>query len=421
MRDDVRGTTRLMRVRRIGAAAALLGAALFVFYSVTRIPVLTHDFGAYYKFSRTLMEGRSVGALYDSTALNDPAHSYGITAIDRSYNPPTSALALLPVAPLDAMPARIAWSVLSIACFLTALVLLLRANQLNWKSAAGIWSITLALAWHPAYVNIALGQLYMVLLVLFALSMLGVIRNNRLLTAAPISLMILFKGYGLVLLVWLVVAKRWREAALACGIVVVAIALLLPWITIADWLLYYEKVFVVLGRLPSDASVAYQAINNFMRHFLLFDAQWSPQPLFVIPEPVVHAVSLAISLIVVVATLVVLSPRRVGLIASYAAALAVSVITSPLSFEYHYILYLPLIVAIVASLIHGLQSDTVGVREWIAFALLLVMAIPLPYQTLQAAPFPLEILAFPKLGAGIGLLVLARGVLGRNTATIVHA
>ncbi|MGH7954794.1 MAG: glycosyltransferase family 87 protein, partial [Gloeomargaritales cyanobacterium] len=326
-------------------------------YAIIHAPRVTHDYGAYYKFSRALIEGRNIGSLYNSTALNDPRYSYEIAPTDISYNPPTNAFTLLPFAWMNAYDARIAWSVFCILLFLWTVFLLFRTYHIPWKENVGLGILTLIFLWYPVYNNIYLGQLYLLLLFLFTLSLWGVTENRPFLTSIPIALAILLKGYGIVPLLWLMYNKRWKESLLAMGFVVIFIACALPVIGTDTWLAYYHAVFVKLGQMPSDSHVAYQAVNNFMHHLFTFDKDWSPYPVFVLPVNIVMGITVLLNLLIVGVVIVKTSGRKEprDCKISYSAAIAVGVVTAPLAFEYHYILFLPLAIGLL-SLLYNTKS-----------------------------------------------------------------
>jgi|SRR5579883_1725247 len=388
-------------------ACLILSIGVFTIYCYPRVPKVTHDYGAYYKFSRALIDGRNVGALYDSTALNDPHYSYGIQQTDVSYNLPTNAFTLLPFAWMDAYSARIAWEIFSISGFIAAIIILLRIYKIPWQGNLGLGVLTLAFAWYPAYNNVTLGQLYMLLLFLFVLSLWGMTEKRIFLTSLPIAAALLLKGYGAIPLLWLLYHKRWREAAIVISTVIIVIAGTLPMLGVESWVTYYHEIFLKLGQMPTDSFVVYQAINNFMRHLFIYSKDWNPYPLMALPSNIIHALVIIINLLVVGIALIKTGGTNDSQKISYAIAMAVGVVTSPLSFEYHYILFLPLVIGLLAKLFSEDLHFQPSSSSIIILAAIVLMALPLHYADLQTASPPLILLAYPKLYAGLIILFIA--------------
>ncbi|HET7152571.1 MAG TPA: glycosyltransferase family 87 protein [Candidatus Kapabacteria bacterium] len=386
-------------------AGCVFSVLIFAMYSYTHVPRLTEGYAAYYKFSRVLVEGKNIGALYDSTALNNPIYDYGIKKYDVLFNPPTSALALAPFAYMNAYDARISWSIVLIIAFLCAIYVLFRIYSVSWRTNVGIGLLALLFVWYPSYINVRFAQIYFLLLFLFAISLYGIKNRRPFLTAIPIALALLLKGYGVVPLLWLLYNKRWREAAISIGFVVIAIAATLPLLGTDSWIAFYNTVFLNLGKMPCEAQVAYQDINGFMMHLFLYNKDWSPFPIFVLPETVVFSISAILNISAIGATIALSSKTRNNVL-SYALAIAVGVITSPLSFEHHYVLFLPLVIGLIAEFSDKDVHTPPNKTTILLLAAILLMALPLHYADLQTASAPLILLAYPKLYAGLAILLI---------------
>jgi len=379
---------------------------LFTAYSIAHIPLQTEGFAAYYRYSRTLFAGKDFTELYDFNTFNDPQHSYGISKLDAPNNLPTNAFTLLPFAWMDAYNARIAWSIFSIILYFFAIYLLLRIYEIHWRANIGLDILCLLFLWYPSYSNVRFGQLYFLLLFLFVLSLYGIKKHRLSLTAVPIAVALLLKGYGIIPLLWLIYNKRWREVVATIGVVIIVIAASLPFFGIDAWVVYYNKVVLQLNGLPSGAHVVYQEINGFIHHLFLYNKDWSPSPLIVLPESVVIYAGLIIN-IFVIGTTIIISSKTMDMVMSYATAIAIGVVTSPLSFEYHYVLFLPLVIGLLAKLFAKDLRFKPNSSSVVLLAAIVLMALPLHYADLQTAPVPLILLAYPKLYAGLAILLIA--------------
>ncbi|MBM2840941.1 MAG: hypothetical protein HW412_1469 [Bacteroidetes bacterium] len=105
--------------------------------------------------------------------------------------------------------------------------------------------------------------------------------------------------------------------------------------------------------------------------------------------------------------------RKIGsgkgdaLLLSYSSAIAVSVVTAPSAEEYHYVLFLPLMVGLILFRVKVLmENQRFRIIDVVLSCAIVLMALPLKYKTLQFESFPMILLAYPRLTAGLVLLFL---------------
>jgi hypothetical protein len=360
----------------------------------------------YYAYARLTLEGEKLDRIYDETYFNAKIREFGFDLQDRANNAPSAGLAYLPVAWLSPPGAKIAWCLLSLAALGYALKVLFDVCAIRPAGPAGLWLLTLVFAWRPLYDTLAYGQVYIVMLLLFALSMKGVLRENTAGTAAPLALAIVLKGYGGVPVLLLALRRRWKEIALAVLIAGSVILATLPLLGPASWWTFAGVVLPSIGSNPSDGHVAYQTVNGFIRHLCMYDPLWLPHPVFPMLPFVVALLSYGGS-VGVAGFVLYRSPWRspAERVRSYAAAIGAGVVTAPLAEEYHFVLFIPLVFVLASDF-----TTEGGAREWkgaaarFAALAVLVMAAPLNYKSLQFASFPAVLLAYPKLYAGLVLL-----------------
>ena len=379
----------------------------FFLYALRAWTHVTHGFVMYYTYSRMLLEGASFEQAYSYTDFNRRIQSYGIEGIrDMPNNPPTTALALLPVAWLPPVEAKAAWTVLSLVLFAIGLYAMLRAYKVKGVDVR-MWSVlALAFLWHPIYDGIAFGQIYFMLFSLFMVAAWAIADTREGLAGSLAGVAFLLKGYGIIPAIWFAL-RRHRKAASAFALtVVIGILVTLPFVHLASWERFANGVVAGLGSRPTDAHVAYQTVNSLLFHLFTFDPQWLPNPLTVFPVFLVTIVSYSINLSLVVIVLIrsrsTSSRERV---LGFSAAIAVSVVTAPLAEEYHFLLLLPLVVGLLLEFLDRwvAKSRQYGLNA-IFLVSVLVLALPLRYKTLQEFAFPLILLAYPKLYAGFGIL-----------------
>ena len=143
----------------------------------------------------------------------------------------------------------------------------------------------------------------------------------------------------------------------------------------------------------------------------MFDKQWSPYPLIDLPAESVLIFTGIITLIIIYLFLknnYDINSRTNLPLLSYAAILGVSVITAPLAEEYHYVLFLPLIAGLAKTMFNDIDSIKKFKPVNIIFIIaIIIMALPFDYKLLQNSHFPVYLLAYPKLYAGITLLMIS--------------
>jgi len=386
---------------------AIVLGTVFLVYSYHASSRMTHGFAMYYTYSRTLLEGGDFHSLYDYSYFNARLSAYGIAGIeDMPNNLPTTSLALLPVAWLSPAASKVAWTVISIILFGLSLVLLFRLFDIRLSDNSAWVLLSLCLGWRPIFDCIALGQVYFLLLFLFTLSVWGLGAKRSLIGGAALSLGSVVKGYGVIPLVWSAVRKQYAfalSAVLFCALIVLGS---LPWLGIASWERFATQVVAHLGQRPTDAHVAFQNINGLLFHLFTYDERWIPSPLVVLPTWTVTGLSYALNLAVVLVVFRSAKGTTVrDRVLSYAAMIAVSVVTAPLAEEYHFVLFLPLVVGLGSRWKEDERTNAWPRSTELLFLVSSVaLALPLHYKTLQASTFPLILLAYPKLYAGLGVL-----------------
>ena len=405
-RETAPSYRRLHTALRIAAA---LSFCVFLLYAVHWMPKVTHGFTMYYVYSRMLIEGDDLGKAFDPDYFNAKVRSYGITdVIDYPNNPPTTALALVPLAWLPPSAAKTAWTTISLILYAFSLLILLRLCGIGLTTTPGLALSTLFFAWRPAYESIALGQLYALLLFLVCLSMVGLNRKSFALLGLPISATILLKGYGFLPALWLAITRRWKAFWWTIAGTGAVVASAWAFLTPGSWSEYYARVVRTMGMLPPDAHVAYQTINGFVHHLFSYDAQWLPHPLLALPPGVVMGMSVALNILLVLHVV----GRHHGQSPEertfwFSAVIAAGVVTAPLAEDYHFVLFLPYVFGVCTTIWkeYSVRRKPSGVH-WICLAAIAIIAMPLQYKELQFASFPIILLAYPKLYAGVALLLM---------------
>ena len=375
----------------------MFSVLLFLGYSVSKSQKVTHGFTSYYTFSRILLEGGEISKAYDSTYFYQKIKDYGIENVyDSPNNLPSSAFLMLPAALLSPGPAKILWTVLSVIFIFISVFMLLKSFDIPVNSITGLMTVSMTFLFYPLYYNVSLGQAYIFILLLLSLSIYGFKKNNLWLAAIPLSLVIILKGYGIIPLIFLAAFKKWRELFTALAISALLVLLTLPVLHIESWQVYYDKVFISLGRDSYASYTAYQTLNSLLRH--IFNAG------------IVNYIFFAFGLVII--ALVILKKNNNDFIIYYAIAIALNMILAPLAEEYHYVLFLPLIF-VLAKLLYGNYKDLKTVTVFFIISVIL-LAVPIEYRSFNSSPFPVFLLGYPKLYAGIILIIITKITLAHN-------
>ena len=400
--------------RIIPRIACLAAFAAFTYHACLWSPRLTSGFAMYYTYARLVLQGESLDRVYDDTYFNARIREFGFNLQDKPNNPPSAGLAYMSVAWLSPAPAKIVWSCLSVAALIWALAILFALSGIRPSGNAGLWLLALVFLWRPAYDSLAYGQIYCLLLLLFALCMKAVARERTGGTAVPLAFALVLKGYGIIPVFLLGIWRRWKEIGVLLVVSACLVAATFPLVGTRSWTAFVGTVMPSLGGLPPNAHVAYQTINGMVRHLFTYDPEWLPHPAVVLPGVAVTLLSYGVrcALLLWVLTRPGFRTGREKFL-SFGAVVAAGVVTAPLAEEYHYVLFIPLIFALAADLARS-RGEWKKLRTLIAASAILLMAAPVEYKHLQCASFPLILLAYPKLYAGLAMLWYSGGVARRR-------
>lgn len=384
-------------------------SAIFVFRTAHHVPRLTHGFAMYYAYARFVIEGGSFSRAYDQQIFDASLSGDGFGDIkDIPNNPPTAALYILPFAWLTPIAAKIAWSALSLLFLFLSLRILFRVFEIPPGSDSGIACLILVFALTPLNDNLLYGQVYTFLLYLFCLSLEGLHKRQNIVSGLPISASTIFKGYGILLIAWHLLRRDWKPFAIALGGICAAALLLLPIFPPDAWAAFFQTRATSLGRNPSDAAVAYQTLNSFVRHLCTADPRWSPSPILNLPSGITTAVSAFVNLGFITLVFLKSFAREEKLELTFARLVCLGVVTAPVAEEYHYLLLVILMLAMNDRLHRLVGSwEKIQLPDVLFLAGTIVVAAPIPYAELNSAPFPTSLAAYPKLYAAILLILVS--------------
>ncbi len=382
------------------AGLALLALLLTCFWPALR--TLRHGFPTYYVSARLILEGRWTAQVYDDAWFSRQVMARTQNQLGEVFapNPPSAALLMLPLAWLDLGPARVAWLWLSLAQVAAAIALLtlslIPRQAAAWRAAF----VAFACLYWPLRENLRLGQVYGLLLLLFALAlwalratpgraparagvMLGVAAAAKL-SGGPLWLVLALRGPG---------RRALAAGGLAAGLVVAVALALTGW---PSWQRWFQVAAQSAAGSSLATATAFQTVPSFFQHLSVQDAQWSPAPPW--PWPwLARVATWTVSAFALLWTLA--RGRAADLDLAFAAGLTLGVVLLPFAEEYHYtLLLLPLAVAAGRLAAERRPRSVAGVTVLAVAAVLL--AAPWSYKSPELFAGWRALLAYPRLYGG---------------------
>jgi alpha-1,2-mannosyltransferase len=310
--------------------SVLVVIALFYRFNQARIfvagPQWGYDFSAYWLAGRHVLTGQP---LYTATQLAGPYEPQQQGQFLYLY-PPFLAVAVSPLAALfsaDYGAAMAVWALLGTVAVILVVLGVASVERLTrdaWQAAMLVGG---AFAFPPLVAELILGNVHVLLLALFAIAWVGTRRGRtgEALAGVAVGGATLVKLFPAVVVVWLLVTRRWRAAVWAVAGAVGLALLTLPIVGLQPWL-DYPRAILNLG--------APAVVTDALAPSLWLSA--------IMPPLIARALVLAAALIAVV-----WSASRLDERASYGIAVGVSVLAAPSVFQHYLaIMVLPLLLGL---------------------------------------------------------------------------
>ncbi|MBV9099476.1 MAG: DUF2029 domain-containing protein [Candidatus Dormibacteraeota bacterium] len=188
-----------------------------------------HDFFALFTAGELVRTGHAA-SLYSASALTALErqiypHPTGYAGYMPFLNPPAAAALLAPLTALPFATARIAWFVINLALAVACALVITNGRDIRIR----VLGLAVVLLTFPAFQTFTEGQ-WSFLILLGCLGALAAARRERQWLAGVLLVVLWLKPPLLVLvLVWLVLTRRWRIAAGAVGAVIAVTLITAPW------------------------------------------------------------------------------------------------------------------------------------------------------------------------------------------------
>lgn len=394
------GPTRsALRALGLGAGrTALLAllAAHIVFSLLPALGPIRSDFANYYVPARAVFEGRSADRVYERGWFVDESSHMGLDG-EGSFvpHPPACALLLLPLAGLEPLMAKAAWTLWLAGC-LVAYAVLAR----NGLRLPAVWVGLTVLAQTVSLRNALLyGQPYPFLLLLLVGALLALERGRPFLAGLLIAPVVGLKLYGAPFALFFLVTRRFRALA---GVVVGLAALTALTVAVLGWPLHETYLREVLpaslaGRIQDPYSPIWGSLTSLARRLFAFEPDLNPRPALDMPR---LAEGLAVGLPLAIVALGLFAAARAGLRRGWAIPMVGALAASPLAGTYHFVL-----LALPAALL--LAESRSGLARAVIVLCLVVATSPLTHYFGSLAQGWTNVLAYPRLASLLALLALA--------------
>ncbi len=376
----------------IAARVMWLSAAIY-FASVIFAPNatrLTHGFISYFTAAHLARDGQAGPQMYEPAWFRAQTLrvSNGEANDILNANPPTIVLLFLPLTIFPVHTARFVWTALNVFLLGGAFVLLARATGMS--ATRTFFFGALALGGAPLFENFRLGQAYVGLLFLFSLALFFFERAQKISSGAGMGLAWIFKTSGALVWILLIVRREWF--ALLGGAIAVSLGVIvsLPFVGIETWRVYVTQAFPAFLDSAEHTVTAYQTMDGFLQHFLRYDSQLNPAPLWNVPT-LARFLYIVFGIVAVSASVWWTRARSIQI--AFAVFLTLSIIFSPVAEEYHFVLLiLPMFIFVA-----NLSRVTHPLVLALFCVALLLLGLPLDYKNPTLSQGALALLAYPRL------------------------
>ena len=293
-------------------------------------------FPGYYTAAKLIQSNEDIARFYDDDWYIMRVSEFIPGSIEIYYaNTPLMAFFFRPLAEISYDGARRVFAILSFAALAASAYLI--SAELGIKGAWRAAAFFAVFAAPPSLVNVAFGQVYAILLLMFVLIWVAWRRGAEVLGGVFFGIVLAFKTAGLFFLPLLLLERRWR-ALMAAGATISALTLAtFPYVGIEGWEAYFARAGGLVGS-PRMAFSGYLSVTGFAKNLFLYDAEANPDPYLDAPLLALGIESLAFVIIVGLAVKVALTTKDRDII--FALFLMLTLILVPVVAYTHYCLAL---------------------------------------------------------------------------------
>jgi hypothetical protein len=295
------------------------------------------DFAAYYAGSNEILHGRWRNA-YRLEPLNAAVAADGISGAFVSYAPfpPFTSLVFAPFLLFPAGVARFLFDLLSCSVFL---VTLWRCSKV-FSIPPLLISLTPVVFLVPILNNLVFGQAYLILCCLLLEGWLAYQEDRTMAAALFWASAILFKLTPAFLFGFLLLRRKWRQAAVlgaVCGLFL-GVSMIVTGISV--WKFYVSDILPRMskGELNDPFTYIFQSAFMLFRRLFLYDGLLNPHPVYF--QPLLFVIGMAVFKALILAPVILLTVRGRDAFFAFGVWILASLLISPNGSSYSLVLLL---------------------------------------------------------------------------------
>jgi hypothetical protein len=266
---------RARLVIAIGVVLIVVGALLLL-TRMQNVVVVGSDFTQDYVAGQALRQGRTIYAPFgqdDLTAEKLGTANPLLTPDGFANNhPPFDAVLFLPMTFLPYDVAIYLWSVFSVVLYCVTIWIILRELKIELATHWKVLLAGLALCWYPFQAHIALGQISLLVIVCLVWCWALLRRGRDLPAGVLLGIACLIKLFPGVIVVYLLLRRRWRAAGAAIATLAAGGLLTLAVVGVPDTIDFFRRVAPLNGLANAPVPINYALSGVF--HRLFGDGLW---------------------------------------------------------------------------------------------------------------------------------------------------
>jgi alpha-1,2-mannosyltransferase len=356
---------------------------------------LVTDFPNYYTAAALTLDRQPLRNFYEWTWFQRQMNYAGIDGLG-GYIPhtPLTMLPMIPLARLPVQDAKRVWLCLGILFLAASVELLARMARFG---RLDIWLVVL-LAYGSLQTNLAYGQYYLFLLLLFTLAAWCLFRDRPYAAGAILGVVFAVKLYAAPFLLFFALKRQWKAVAGMALSMIAFSALAIAMFGIGDVWFYVHTVMArgLDGTTNDPYNPGWGSMAAFLRHALVAEPELNPHPLANAPLAFFFLKDVYTLGVLALACLVI-ARADWDRLSEFGWILMVLCVLSPATVSYHFILLAPAIVFFL----RGAQPG------WAAGLLTLYALIALPLSWYQHLLRGWYANAFPKAWLLLALMLWA--------------
>jgi hypothetical protein len=322
-------------VRYICAAIVIFFFSLAVGRGLLSSNQRLSDFAGYYTAASIVAHGDSILKMYDDAWFKEQVKHLGLqdTGMVMYVNPPPVSLVMVPLVGVEPSRAKLTWNIFNIILLIVIWVIALQCFDISWRSFYGIALFGLLASTLPFLRNIQRGQMYISLLLLVILLWRALTKNNAWQAGIALSLLLLLKYFGWMLVPFLVVQRKWKEVIITLCCVIAGTIVTMVIVGPETYLAHFAR----LGRAFSmqDAFITgLPCVPALFGKLFVYHPQWNLHPIIDAPW---LATLLTVSILIVMMGISLQRTSR-SFLQSFYSLIVVGVLFTPLAAEHHFVL-----------------------------------------------------------------------------------